>query len=481
MSSASINRLVGLLLFAFIAIAVSLTYWSVFAADDLLTRPDNPRYAEAQQAVRRGALYDRNGTVLADSVDGGLAASGLAIVRREYPEQTALSATGFYSPQAQSGVEQAFNATLTGDDRLSGSQRTLNDLLHLPQTGSDIRLTIDLPMQKAAAAAVQVNPSARGAVVAIDAQTGAVRVMLSLPTYDPAVFADINRFKQLLADPSTPLVNRALQGMYPPGGALETVILTALLAEKTTLTQPITGAAQPVVLPGLTLNCDRSDAIQTLGDAYAEACPFAFAQAASDQPDAVQHTIEAFGLLRIPPLVGFQPDQLGQPSKIRPLSTLSGNTSLLQAQGAGQGDLSVSPLQMALVAAAIAGHGNIMPPYLVEATRAPDGQWQPVSANAAPIAVTSQDVADTVQTAMQAAVTYGAANAAAAPGLTIYGHAALAFTGPNKQPIAWFIGFVTLANGHSIAIAVVLENAADQDMAAAVGGAVLQAAAAETQ
>jgi len=472
----SVNRLTAVLLIAFLTIGISLTYWSVFATDSLLARPDNPRHADSARAIRRGAIYDRTGQLLAESVPTGQQGSGLPLLKRSYPESAAVSALGYFSVlHGVGGVEEAFNSTLNGDDQLSASQQALNDLLHRSQVGSDLRLTLDLTMQRAASMAMAQHPGYRGAVVAIDVPSGAIRALLSIPSYDPATLDDPGTFDSLAHDPNAPLLNRAVQGIYQPGGALETPILAELLATQMPLDQPVNAADQPLVLPEITVPCVKSptSALITLQIAYADACPFAFAQAAYDHPADVQHTINLFGLMS-PPLLAHFLTVAGLPPS--PLDAMPHTSTVLYAQGAGQGQLTVTPLQMALVAATIANHGNAVSLYLADATRTPGSEWQMLPVPGEQPAVIARGVTDALRVAMRAAVTNGAAQAADQGSVPIYGHASLAYTSPQKTPLAWFIGFVDMPNGHSAAVAVVIEDVPDAGLAAAVGGATLAVA-----
>lgn len=472
----SVSRLTGILLIAFLVVGISLTYWGVFATDSLLARSDNPRHADAARAVQRGTIYDRNGQLLAESVRAGQQDSGLPLMKRTYPQPSAVSAVGYYSVlHGVGGVEEAFNSTLNGDDQVNAGQQAMNDLLHRPQVGSDVRLTLDLTMQRAAAAAMAQHPGYYGAVVAIDVPSGAIRVLLSVPSYDPTMLDDPGVFDRLVQDPTAPLINRVIQGIYQPGGALETPILAELLTNQTPLDQGVTSLDHPVVLPGLTLSCAQvpSGTATTLQMAYADACPFVFAQAAYDHPTEVQQIVDLFGLTR-PPLVAHFLTITGLPPS--PLDAMPHTSTALYAQGAGQGQLTVTPLQMALVATTIANHGNAVPLYLVDAIRPFGGDWQLVSVAGEQPAVLARGVTDTLRVAMRAAVTDGAAKAADQGTVPVYGHASLAYTSPQKTPLAWFIGFVDTPNGHSIAVAVVLEGAPDAALAALVGGATLAAA-----
>lgn len=466
----SLNRLSAAILIMFLAVAASLMYWSVFAADDILARRDNPRLVEAERMIQRGAIYDRTGQLLAQTVDAGLSPSGKPLTRREYPQPDALSAVGYYSlVHGVGGIEEAFDGTLRGTDRIDFWQQVGNTALHIPQKGSDVRLTLDLSLEGSIVAALKPY---HGAVVAVDVPSGAVRAMVSAPSFD-ANTLDAS-FDHLLNDPAAPLLNRVTQGVYQPGGALETVILSALLTDKVAIDTPIPNANTPLTLNVLSLTCALERESSTLALAYANACPTPFAQAAVDHGKSIQSAFESFGLLKAPTLAGFR-TQAGGPST--PLLAFANDLPLLQAQGAGQGALTVTPLQMALVAATIANHGNAVSLFMADATRAPGTtKWQPLDVPTQQPAVTTQEIANTIRLTMRTAVMQGGAQAASREGLTIYGHASFAYSGPLNNAVSWFIGFADLPSGSSIAVAVVLEGERDPAAAAKVGGVALQAA-----
>ncbi len=467
----SLDRLTSAILLCFGAIVLSLVYWSVFASDGMDARPDNPRLVEAERTIWRGGLYDRNGQVLAQSVAAGTAPSGKPLARRDYPHPEAASVIGYYSLiHGVGGAEAAFDPVLRGDDLHDAQQIALDTLVHAPRLGSDVRLTVDVRLQNVITSALKRR---RGAVIVIDVPSGAVLAMVSTPTFDPSTLNAT--YDTLLNDPSAPLLNRVTQGIYQPGGTLQTVILAAMIGEQMPLDTPITGAASPVQVNGLTLTCAveaSPSAVNTILASYALACPAPFADAVIGQPgpEAVQKMLNSFGLLEAPQLVNFETVS-GSPTT--PLTQFT-DVDQLRAQGVGQGELTVTPLQMVLVVSAIANHGNMVTPFLADAIRRPGtANWQPLPVPRAGSAVMTQEVADTTRTAMREAVEKGAAQAASQPGLTIYGHASLAYTGPGQNANSWFIGFVDLSSGHSVAVAVVVEDTADVSLAAQVGGLTL--------
>jgi peptidoglycan glycosyltransferase len=283
-------------------------------------------------------------------------------------------------------------------------------------------------------------------------------------------------YDALLTDPTSPLLNRVTQGIYQPGGVLQTVILASMLTNNTTIDAPVNGATTPVQIGDLSITCAAPAAqisAATLGAAYANACPAPFASAMVEQPANIQKMIGAFGLLEAPKLVRFQ-TVTG-----RPTLSITGLTdpARLRAHGVGQDEFIVTPLQMALVACVVANHGNAVTPYVVDATRLPGTTtWNTLPVPEEQTAIITQEVADTLRMAMRDTVEKGAARAAKRPGqpdLAIYGHASIAYTGPDKNADSWFIGFVERPGGKAIAVAVVVEGTNDPAVAAEIGGLAL--------
>jgi hypothetical protein len=190
-------------------------YWGAVSAQGLVARDDNPRRVEAELAIARGPIFDRNGNVLARSdvrsIDNNVPRYG-----RVYPAIEVASAIGYYSQRyGAGGIENVADAALRG-------QRTSFDaLLHRPQVGSAITTTIDLDLQQRLSSALHASDvltAVKGAAVALNWRTGEVLALTSAPSFDPNTLdAD---WERLRTDPDAPLVNRVTQGLYQPGELL---------------------------------------------------------------------------------------------------------------------------------------------------------------------------------------------------------------------------------------------------------------------
>ncbi len=486
-----LNRITAALLFGFLIVAVTLGFWSVIRADDLLAREDNARNVIAEQAIQRGSILDRDGAVLAYS-----RADKAGIMRRMYPVPAAAGAVGYYSfTYGTAGIEAAYDDELRGDAWLSDWQSLVDETLHRTLIGGDVRATVDRDVQQVAADALG---NRLGAVVLVEVPSGRVLAMVSQPGFDPNKL-DAN-WRALTADQDTsPLLNRVTSGFYQPGGALQTVILAALLGAHselpnsgaTVLNTMVPDAHDSVQANGLTLTCldGVPDRDLTLAEAYMYGCPAVFANALSTEsaltstltPERVWDRFATFGLLDVPEPVGFETAiRITLP---RPLTDET-PAEVLRAALVGQGDLTVTPLQMVQIVAAIANRGNAVPLHLVDATRPPDSEvWQPVPTPALDPALMRADVAAALRLAMlQAAAQSPAVSQAQRGDLVLYGHAALSLSGPPITPYAWFVGFVDQTVGsdvRAIAAIVVIEDEADPGAAAQVAGAAFAAAVGE--
>ena len=260
--SKSIQRVSIAFLAAFGVLATVLGIWSI-GSPGLVERNDNPRRVFAEQLVRRGAIVDRHDLILAETIP----ISGVLI--RHYPYPDAAPAIGYYSINfGRAGVEDALDSVLRGPHGF------IDELLHREQVGRNVRVTIDLGAQRDLSERFQQQT---GAAVILSIPDGAVLAMTSDPTYDPNTL-DAN-WKSLSTDPAAPLLNRATQGLYQPGAIFETPLLAmALETSRIALTATLTRPDQPVAIGPLVLKCARSaNPIQTLADAYANACPSPFA------------------------------------------------------------------------------------------------------------------------------------------------------------------------------------------------------------
>ncbi|MDD4238914.1 MAG: penicillin-binding transpeptidase domain-containing protein [Desulfotomaculaceae bacterium] len=458
----NILKLGYLLLGLLSVLVIYLSYMQMFRGPALADNPYNHRFQEYEAQVRRGTIYDTKGVALARS-DYSQNKS-----KRVYPAgQNTAQVVGYINElYGRSGLESAYDRNLLGMEGADRFRNLINKLLGREQLGGDVTLTLDSALQRLA---MDMLGGRRGAVVLLDPRTGAVRVMASSPSYDPNRLEDI--WPQLLQDTQKPLINRATQGAYPPGSTFKIVTAAAALATDPSLAQKNFECPGYLVVDGYKLNDTAVHGEVDLTRAMAVSCNTTFAQlGVTAGADGFQRTVKAFGLLQEPPV--------GIPARA---GTMAAAGSLIPTELAssaiGQGKILVSPLQMALSAAAIANKGIIMQPYLVDTVKDSLGTTVESQVARTWLTATTPEIALKIKEGMVSAVKNGTAQAAAVSGMQVAGKTGSA-QNPQGQSHAWFIGFAP-SDQPRLAVAVILENAGSGGtVAAPVAGSLLAAAVA---
>jgi peptidoglycan glycosyltransferase len=431
---------------AFGIVTLSASYWALAEREALLQREDNPRRVLAELNIQRGQIVDRDGQVLAYSDPANLPAEGTS---RIYPHPQVVSAVGHYSYQyGVAGIEADYNAFLNGDGLPDARTEWSDALLNRFRRGGDLRSTLDLDLQLRLHQAMQGQ---RGAALVVEIPTGAVRAMVSLPAYDPNQMAILG---PLLKDnpENMRVLNCVIDGVYQPGGALQTLFLSAFLAAGVSPDSPTSGEAIQLSQPALRLDCATSARIETLAQAYQHGCPGPFVNALDRglSAEGLESSLQAAGLAENALLLGFEPE--ADPTPATPLLRTS-PASAWQADLAGQGQLTVTPVQMIQVIAAVLNQGAGLPLHLVEATRYPqEADWHTVTIPPSTLAIMQPAIAQQIQSLLMSAPW----NAQA----TLFGHLSRAYAG--NREYAWFLGWVMTEDGSPLAIVMVLEGQAGQ-------------------
>lgn len=424
-------------LLALWVMALVAGYWGVVAAPDLLARPDNARALLMERRYPRGPVLDRNLTPLAQAQG----APGQRVRFYAYPQ---LSATlGHVSlAYGQSGLEAALAETLTGRAHLTAMERWGHDLLSTAPAGVPVRLTLDLPTQRRADDALGARP---GAVVVLETTTGDLWALASHPTYDANTLD--STWAELMSDPHAPMLNRAVSARYQPGGLMYLLTLAgALNAQRLTpaalMNDPVAEANAQIGVAGWQLAClDRAaPPRQTLAQALLAGCPWPFAQLGDALEAALLRPL--WQDMRL-----FTPLPLGLPQ-----TALSAPAPFDAAfEAIGQGQTTVSPVQVALITASLAQRGQQPAPRLALAWQTAAGVWQPFAPAEASIASLPPDVAETLAS------------------LLPHGYRAAALTNAQGQALAWFTAFTP---DRRFVVTVLLENGTPAE-AASIGEEVL--------
>jgi penicillin-binding protein A len=416
--TSAIRRSAAVVLVTFLALSAGLVYWQVLRAQGLDESASNPRAAEASQSEKRGSIFDSAGNILARSVQGS---DGR--FQRQYKDSSLAQTIGYISTRyGVDGLEATFDGYLSGEQGMDPLTAIWADITRSPTPGNALVLTIDPILQKAAA-------------------------------YDPNQID--TQGEALLQDTSKPLLNRATQGLYPPGSTYKTVTASAALDSGIVKpTDTYQCSDDGILIHGFRIACTNAPPGETEWDfqrAYAYSINATFAQVAV-QIGASRFTdySHRFGIGED---LTFDTD-VAKSLVEQPGSNL--DDVLLGSSGFGQGQLAVTPLQMALVAATVANGGIEPTPYLVSQirdiggnvieTRHPDPRGQVIRA----------DTARTMNQFMIAAVgEFG--QSAGLTGMDVAGKTGTAETGTSAAPHSWFIGYAP-ASQPRIAVAVIVEN-----------------------
>lgn len=372
--------------------------------------------------------------------------------------------TGFASQlYGTSLLERAEDGVLSGADTLPAPFALWNDLTRARSPGGDVETTIVPAAQRAAFRGLGPR---KGAVAAVEPATGRILALVSSPSYDPGALsgndaAAARSWERLNGDADRPMLNRAVRRTYPPGSTFKVVTAAAALDAGVIrdLDAP-TDSPAPYTLPGTTTRLsDETDGCRdaSLRDAFTRSCNTVFAKLGVDVGVRdMAATAEAFGFNDAGPGIPF------------PVARSTFGTSLDRAQLAlssiGQYNTRATPLQMAMVAAAVANGGRVRAPYLVERTTRPGGVTLRTAGSRPARQAMSPATALRLKELMRDVVERGTGRNAAVRGATVGGKTGTAQHGVGNAgtPYAWFVSW---AKGHrdmepNVAVAVVVEGGA---------------------
>lgn len=451
----------------FLVLFAAVTMIQFVQADDLRAHPLNSRTVKNSYKVERGSILVAGDPVAFSTPTG----DDFRFLRQYSDGELYAPVTGYYShTQGMSGLEAAMNADLSGSGNAQFFTRIMNTLNGVSPQGSSVDTTIDAKAQEAAVAALKEGGFS-GAVVAIEPGTGRILALASTPTFDPNTLSTnsdadiIANYRQLEADPSQPLANRAIAGdLYHPGSVFKLVVAAAAIENGTATPNSKFANPSSLTLPQSTSvmhnstrgACGSGGSQATLQEALVYSCNIPIAELAMKMDrDTIPQMAHGFGFdqeIEIP---------LAVTKSTVPQPVDQAQTALTSI---GQLDVRTTPLQIAMLSAGIANGGTVMKPQLVDRVITPDlrveRDFHPEEFST-PI---SQKTADAVAKMMEAGVSDpgGLAQKAAIPGVRVAGKTGTAENGTdadgNDRPYTlWFTGFAPV-DDPKVAIAVVIED-----------------------
>ena len=474
-------RRVGMAMLVMVVLLLAnSTYLQVIKADAYREDPRNRRILLEEYSRERGKILVRN-------ADGQMVAlatvtptnNRLRFLRQYTNGPMYAPITGFYSTRyGATSLERAEDEILNGsDDRLF--VRRLSDLITgRDPRGGNIVTTIDPAAQKAAYDAMEAR-GFKGSVVALDPKTGKILAMVSTPSFDPNPLAahdgsvQEKAWKSYEADKRNPMLNRSIRELYAPGSTFKLVVAAAALEDGMTKDEQVT-ATDKIQVGGSELRnynrgfCAGSPTTVTLETALAHSCNTAFAQLAHDMgAERLAEQAAAFGIGDAELAVPMLAEQSCIGPNVDGGCMVVADENALYQSGIGQRDVRLTPLQNAMIAAAIGNGGEVMKPQLIDSVLAPDlGEITRFDEESIGDAMSGDSARQLTE--MMIASEERTGGGGKIDGLTIASKTGTAETGndpKNTPPFAWYVAFAP-AEDPRVAVAVVVES---KDVAATGG------------
>jgi peptidoglycan glycosyltransferase len=457
---------------------VQLNRLTVFQASELNDNPINTRDVIRDFSSPRGTITSADDVVLARSVPS----NDRLKLQREYPEGPLFAhITGFFSLNLGSdGVEREYGDELAGRT-LDLQLQSVSDLFVDRERAGNVVLTVRKDVQEVARNELGDR---EGSVVALDPRTGAILALWSTPTYDPNLLASHDTAAAsdvatlLDASPEKPRLPRSFREIFFPGSTFKVVTATAGLETETiTETSPVY-PTRTSYTPPQTIRPIRNFGGSACGGALFEifrtSCNAAFAEMAVQiGPDGMVAGAQAFGFNDSVPL------DLPRPARSLYPTDFEQDTPKLAQTGIGQNEVAATPLEMALVAAAVATGGSIMKPHVMAEIRDDDGEVVDSYDEGEWHRAASAGSAGIMRRAMIDNAVGGTATRLQLPGFEVGGKtgtAQLGTTPPRSH--AWIIGFAgPPGEVPHVAVAVLVEGqpGASEQTGGSVAGPIARA------
>ncbi|MGI5858963.1 MAG: peptidoglycan D,D-transpeptidase FtsI family protein [Tepidanaerobacteraceae bacterium] len=429
----------------FISLILYLTYFTTVERERLIKSSYNRRLWEQEEKVMRGTIYDRRGRPLAET---GLEGESK---KRIYNGGKAIGPLIGYSDRilGRAGLENVFNGELLGISEKDPVTLLRQKILGVSERGNDLYLTLDLDLQ---IAAYNLFRGRKGALVAMEPETGQILALVSSPGYDPSTVK--SDWEALSQDKNKPLINRATQGLYPPGSSFKIITLAAALTHNPEIENETFYTPGYIKVNGSIIRDSEHlwPGEYDLSTAFRYSSNTVFIQIGQKvQQEKMMSTAQAFGFNTT------NKSDIPVAKSTFPRPPIVGGKVEMAESFIGQGKILATPLEMAQVAAIIANGGRSLNPYIVQRIASPLGTSKTVRQTMNTPQVVSAQVADKVKTLMVEVVRNGTGTAASIRGTQVAGKTGSA-ENPHGIAHAWFVGFAPAENP-KIAVAVVVENA----------------------
>lgn len=447
-------RITYLTVALFLCLMAYIVYFNIVRAPEIINSPYNPRAGVYAERVIKGNILSDSGDILAQTV-----ATEDGSVVREYPYGSMFAHVVGYDTNGKGGLESVENTTLyTSNDFIL--ERIVNDISDTKNYGDSIVTTLDTRLQ---AAAYEAMGDHYGAVVAIEPSTGKIKAMVSKPDFDPNWLSET--WDDLSTDEySSPLLNRATQGMYPPGSTFKILTTLEFMREDAAYNEFYYDCTGSITEGETTISCfdGTVHGEEDLALSFAYSCNSAFAQIGMNL-DAAAFRQTADSLL-------FNTSLPCELYTAKPSFTLDGTagyaTKMMTAMG--QGETLTNPYHMALIVSAIANGGTLMKPYLVDHV---------INQGGTTVRTTHPKVYETLMTTEESAVLtelmcgvteFGTGYEFSYEDYSVAGKTGTAeYSDDKSKSHSWFVGFSNVDNP-DLVVAVIMEGYDGNDEARSI-------------
>ena len=469
-----IRWLGAVILLGFVALFVQLNNIQVIQAGSLANAPANPRNILAARDNPRGTIVSAGGKVLAASV---ATPHDIYNYRREYPTNGLFAQIVGYDSYVYGldGVEGYYNHYLLP---YKEPIKSIKDLFTSRTTTNTLRLTVSYHLQEIAAKELG---NRTGSVVVIDPSTGAILAMYSSPSFNPNPLAyetatkEIAAWKSYLANPSQPMLDRAWRRSYPPGSTFKIITTSAVYDRDPSLANKSFPVLTQTPLPGtshLLHNYDYEACGGTMVQMLPPSCDTGYSLIGlSLGPQNLIGEADSFGFNKRAPL-DVQPAPAI--STLAPLSYLQQVPSFVAFSAIGQGDDQATALQMALTGSAIANHGIIMKPHVLDDVTNSSGQVIHRYTPSKWLQATSSSTASKVAALMAKVAQYGTAASIFPSSWQVAAKTGTSQIGLHGETTDWMVTFAPVSHP-IVAIAVVVPRQAPNATGASIAGPIQRA------
>ena len=444
------NREFAVITYSFLTLFICLmgyfAYFQFEKSEEFIDNPYNTRQESFEQKVVRGSILAAGGEVIAETVTDSEGND-----TRRYPYGSIFAHVVGYSTHGKTGIESQENFDLLRSNA-SFLENTGNDLQGQKSIGDNVVTTLNYDLQLRAYDALG---SYDGAVVVMEPATGKILAMVSKPDFDPNTIAEDWESLTAETNKDAALLNRATQGLYPPGSTFKIVTTLEYLREHGSDSDYSYTCNGSYTMGNHTIHCynNKSHGTQNLKQAFSNSCNAAYSAMGTELD------IDSFGKLCDSLLFNTAlPTKFESSKSSFVLKSTDGDASIMSTSF-GQGKTLVTPFHMALLVSAIANDGVLMEPYVVDYTESHDHVVQEKNEPKKYKQLISSEYAAVLQDYMASVVESGTGQKLKGQSYVASGKTGSAeFSTGSNSAHSWFVGFAHQEGKEDIAVAVLVED-----------------------